>query len=258
MTEELPHRASGGTEPPAEPRFAKLAIAPAYRIVFETIEQEILHGRLQPGERLPSETALAAQLGVNRSTAREGLRLLEQTGLVERRDGRRLFAAVPRRDGLTRGASRALTLQKVTVRELWQVLIALEPSAAAIAAGNIGPDEIAALEDNLAETREAVRLRRDFTALDIAFHSLIAQATRNRVWLLAREPAAKLLFPAAEKLMPRLPQSGLRLVAAHSRILEALKAGDAVCAEEWMRKHIVDFRRGYELLGVNLDSPVES
>ena len=33
-----------------EPRFAKLGVAPAYRVVFETIEEEILSGRLRPGE----------------------------------------------------------------------------------------------------------------------------------------------------------------------------------------------------------------
>ncbi len=85
---------SSGQDKP--PRFGKLAVAPAYRVVFETIEREILAGRLAPGTRLPSETALAEQFGVNRSTAREGLRLLEQTGLVDRRAGRRLHAAVPR------------------------------------------------------------------------------------------------------------------------------------------------------------------
>ena len=42
-----------------EPHFAKLNVAPAYRVVFETIEEEILSGRLRPGDRLPSETALA-------------------------------------------------------------------------------------------------------------------------------------------------------------------------------------------------------
>lgn len=88
-----------------EPQFARLGHAPAYRVVFETIERAILQGRLRPDDRLPAETALAEQLGVNRSTTREGLRLLEQSGLVQRRGGRRLFAAVPRQDELATRAS---------------------------------------------------------------------------------------------------------------------------------------------------------
>ena len=240
-----------------EPHFAKLNVAPAYRVVFETIEEEILSGRLRPGDRLPSETALAGQLGVNRSTAREGLRLLEQTGLVRREGGRRLFAAVPRQDELSSRASRALVLQQVTFRELWEVLMVTEPGAASLAAERIEAEEIEALEDNLARTTEAVEAGRSFTQLDIEFHSLIAEATRNPAWLLAREPAALLLFPAADLMMPQLPQSGHRLVEAHRRVLLALKSGKAGVAETWMRKHIVDFRRGYEMAGIGIDLPID-
>ncbi|WP_235830268.1 FadR/GntR family transcriptional regulator [Algihabitans albus] len=240
-----------------EPHFAKLKVAPAYRVVFETIEEEILSGRLRPGDRLPSETALAGQLGVNRSTAREGLRLLEQTGLVRREGGRRLFAAVPRQEELSSRASRALVLQQVTFRELWEVLMVTEPGAAALAAERIGAEQIRALEDNLARTVEAVELGRSFTQLDIEFHGMVTEATGNPAWILAREPAALLLFPAADLMMPQLPQSGHRLVEAHSRVLAALKSGEARVAEDWMRKHIVDFRRGYEMAGISIDVPVD-
>lgn len=241
-----------------EPQFTRLDLTPAYRVVFETIEREILQGRLKPGDRLPSETALADQLGVHRSTTREGLRLLEQSGLVQRRSGRRLFAAVPRQDELATRASRALILQQVTFNELWQLLMALEPAAAAIASATITEEEIATLEENLARTREMVAAGRSFTDLDLEFHAVIARATRNRAWLLAREPAAMLLFPANELMLPHLPHAGRRLVEAHARIVAALKAGDASVAEEWMRKHIVDFRRGYEMAGLSLDDPVDA
>lgn len=236
--------------------FERLNVAPAYRIVFETIERAIIDGRLRPGDRLPPETSLSDQLGVNRSTTREGLRLLEQSGLVRRRGGRRLYAAVPRQDELATRASRALNLQQVTFRELWQLLMTLEPAAAEMACETITPDEIAALEDNLARTREVVAAGESFADLDREFHTMIATATRNRAWLLAYEPAAMLLFPADELMMPRLPQAGRRLIVAHGRILEALRAGSSGVAREWMHKHIIDFRRGYELAGIDIDLPV--
>lgn len=241
-----------------EPRFARLDLAPAYRVVFETIEREILEGRVKPGDRLPSETALADQLGVHRSTTREGLRLLEQSGLVQRRGGRRLFAAVPRQEELATRASRALILQQATFKELWQLLMALEPAAAALACDSITEEEIAALEDNLDRTRQVVSAGRSFTALDLEFHAIIARATRNRAWLLAREPAAMLLFPADELMLPHLPQAGRRLIEAHARIVAALKDRDAAVAEEWMRKHVIDFRRGYKTAGLSLDDPVDA
>ncbi|MBP5855418.1 FadR family transcriptional regulator [Marivibrio halodurans] len=236
--------------------FRKLAVAPTYRVVAETIEREIMEGRLQPGDRLPSETALAEQLGVNRSTAREGLRLLEQTGLVERKSGRRLHAAIPGHVELSTRASRALLLQQVTFIDLHQLLMALEPAAAAMAATTIGEDDLAALERNLAETEARVERGETITALDTEFHEIISAAVGNPAWLMAREAAAKLLFPAADPMMSRLDQAPHRLVAAHRRILDGLRAGDVEAAREWMRKHIIDFKRGYELAGLPTDRPV--
>lgn len=236
----------------------KLAVAPTYRVVAETIEREIMEGRLKPGDRLPSETALADQLGVNRSTAREGLRLLEQTGLVERKSGRRLHAAVPGHQELSTRASRALLLQQVTFLDLHQLLMVLEPSAAALAAQAVNETDLHQLEENVANTEEAVAKGESVTQLDLEFHNIIGAAVGNPAWLIAREPAANLMFPAADPMMRALPQAPRRLVDAHREILEGLKRGDAAHAELWMRKHIVDFKRGYELAKLDMDGPVRA
>ena len=76
--------------PTAEgPGLSRIERAPTYRLVYEVIEREILEGRLRVGDPLPAELQLAEQLGVNRSTVREGIRLLEKSGLVERNGGKR-------------------------------------------------------------------------------------------------------------------------------------------------------------------------
>jgi len=43
---------------------------------------------------------------------------------------------------------------------------------------------------------------------------------------------------------------------AHRRIFQALESGDAQTVEQWMDKHFVDFRRGCELAGLDLDDAV--
>jgi DNA-binding FadR family transcriptional regulator len=227
-------------------------------VVADTIEREIMEGRLQPGDRLPSETALAEQMGVNRSTAREGLRLLEQTGLVERKSGRRLHAAIPGHAELSTRASRALLLQRVTFMDLYHLLMALEPAAAAHAAQAIEKADLSSLERNVAETRARVEQGLNITELDLEFHEIISTAVGNPAWLMAREPAAKLLFPAADPMMNSVPQAPRRLVQAHGLIVDALREGDAETAELWMRKHIVDFKRGYELAGLSVDKPLRT
>ncbi|HTZ85211.1 MAG TPA: GntR family transcriptional regulator [Solirubrobacteraceae bacterium] len=55
--------------------------------VFDRLREEILTGRYRPGDRLPSQRALAADLDVNMSTIREALGRLEQLRLVEVRHG---------------------------------------------------------------------------------------------------------------------------------------------------------------------------
>ena len=72
------------TTDPADPvaRFPRLKRPPAYRVVAEALVEEVLQRRLPPGSQLPTEADLAEQFAVNRSTVREGVRLLEEAGLV--------------------------------------------------------------------------------------------------------------------------------------------------------------------------------
>src|SRR5213593_2918819 len=65
--------------------------------VRETLTQRIGQGLLPAGSRLPSEPALATELGVSRATLREALRALESEGLVRRMWGAGTFVADGRR-----------------------------------------------------------------------------------------------------------------------------------------------------------------
>lgn len=243
VSDEVENTANGGA-------------VPAYRIVFEMIEREILEGALRVGDRLPTETDLAARFGLHRSTTREGLRLLEESGLVVRGEGRRLYAAAPRASDVSVRARRALVLQGVTFDQLWRLLSVLEPAAASEAAAVITDEDCDALERNLEQMKAAAAEGRSIAKLDMEFHSLIAEATRNGAWLLAREPAAALAYSADERMLPLVPQSSARQVAAHEEILAALKARDGARAAAWMRRHIDDFRRGYELAQLDMHQPI--
>lgn len=64
-------------------------------MVFDALEEEILSGRLAEGDSVPTEMALCEQFDVQRSTVREGIRLLEQSGLVVR-NGKRLTVVRPK------------------------------------------------------------------------------------------------------------------------------------------------------------------
>jgi len=62
-------------------------IAAAYEVVAEQIRRSIYFGKYKVDSKLPSERVLAQQLGVSRTTLREGIRVLEAQGFLESRRG---------------------------------------------------------------------------------------------------------------------------------------------------------------------------
>jgi len=249
-----------------QPReFPRLERAPAYKLVYDAIEKQIFAGTLKVGDPLPAETLLAEQFGVNRSTVREGIRLLEQSGLVEREGAKRPRIAIPHYLELASSASRALILATITFRELWEASSLVEPMMAEIAARNITDADLKRLAANIAGMEEAIRLIEareifdidDFVGLDREFHEILAQASGNRVLILSHEPITKLFIPAGRIILPRL-NTYRRVLDAHRFIYERLAERDADGARTWMRRHMNDFRKGYELTGFDLDLPLDA
>ena len=245
--------------------FTRNERAPAYRLVYDAIEKQIFAGHLRVGDPLPAETLLAEQFGVNRSTVREGIRLLEQSGLVEREGAKRPRISIPHYLELASSASRALILASITFRELWEASILVEPMMAEIAARNItGPDldrlaaNIAAMDAAIAHIEAGdVFDVDDFVGLDREFHEILAQGSGNRVLILSHEPITKLFIPAGRIILPRL-HTYRRVADAHRFIHERLVARDGDGARDWMRKHMNDFRKGYELTGFDLDMSLDA
>lgn len=236
--------------------FAKLELAPAYRQVSDSVEQLISSGRLRPGDWLPTETDLASQLGVNRSTVREGLRVLEHAGLV-RRDGKRLKVAIPHYMELATRASRALVMHQVTFRELWEASVPIECVTAGFAAERITQEGIQALENNIEEMREKIDDIDSVVRLDIEFHDLLAESAQNRALTLAREPISLLFYPAGKIILPRL-KTQKRVLDAHRRLLDLIRKRDSSGAREWMERHMGDLKRGYQRTGISMEDALDT
>jgi DNA-binding transcriptional regulator YhcF (GntR family) len=119
---------------PAANVFHRIVTEPAYKAVSAAIERAIVNGSLAPGEALPTELELCERFGVHRSTVREAIRQVEQEGLLQRGEGRRLFVCLPGVDDLVPRATRLLMLRQTTFQELWELADTLEPLAARLAA----------------------------------------------------------------------------------------------------------------------------
>jgi GntR family transcriptional repressor for pyruvate dehydrogenase complex len=228
--------------------FVPLDDSPAYRQIANLIEQRIVGRSLHAGDALPSETDLARQFGVNRSTIREAIRELEIHGLLGRGRGeKRLRVTRPEPRRVSSGVSRALALHDVTFMELWEAMMAIEPAAAQYAAVRRSAAQLRDL------TRASARFRRARTDTDAAvaavvdFFTAVAAASGNQVLALSQAPLNLLLAPTLTRMIDRLPQARARITEAQNKITAAIKLRKSEPARIWMEKHIRDFKRGHEL-----------
>jgi DNA-binding FadR family transcriptional regulator len=239
-------------------RFDRIKARLAYELVADEIEQKILTGVLRPGDPIGTESELVKQFGVNRSTVREGIRLLEQSGLVAREASRRLSVAIPHYHELATRMSRALILQQVTFRELWHTSRALEPAAVEQAMDNRTAADLAALDLNVTRTLEVQHDAAAVAELDAEFHRLTCQAAHNRVLQLAKEPSSMLVRPTTAHIIFKNPRGIPRLIEAHTHIVDALHRRDREKGRLWVDRHLRDWKAGFERAGGDLDSPVEA
>ncbi len=230
-------------QPGADPELLEPVTSPRLSdLIAERITQAIKDGSLKPGDRLPTEHALARQLGVGRTSVREGMQKLRTLGVVEVRKG--LGAYVAEGDGDDQSLPsfvRWAATNVMAIEELVEARIALEALAAALAAERATPEELAEidrLEQAHAEAahtdvRDTDRLVRS----DEAFHDAIMAAARNhfvtRMYgLLISELTA---FRRHTLALPWAPD---RSAEGHAAICAALRAGDAPLAREAMIDHL--------------------
>lgn len=238
-------------------KFETLDNAPGYKKVATAIEAGILAGHLKEGDLLPTETDLAEQLGLHRSTVREGIRSLENAGLVQRAGAKRLRITVPDPMTLARANTRAIGLSQVTFNELWEIQMQLEPFGARLAAERIDAGLVDKIMTNVAELEAQLEDDEAVIRNDITFHRLVAEAARNTILSVALAPVSVLLFSATVPLYQKVQPARHRLLAAHRAIAEAIAAGNATVAEEWMARHIRDFRRGYSAGGLAMGDVIK-
>jgi len=137
---------------------------------------------------------------------------------------------------------------------LWEAMYTLEPTMARLAAAKADDALLQRLEANVRNTQLAMDRGDSVVAFDIEFHNVVAAISGNRALMLAREPLSRLFYPSFQAVMS-LPVAGKRLIEAHKSVLEAIRKRDAAGAEEWMQKHIRDFKRGYQMAKLDLRAP---
>ena len=205
--------------------------------VFARLRAAILSGSYAPGERLPAQRALAADLGVNMSTVREALGRLEQLRLVEVRHGDGMHVRDWRRSGGLEalalvgggsGADRELTIDLFEARRL------LLAEAARLAAGRRSDEQARAL----AELAAAVAVAPDDDSAllaDWAFMAQLVEAAGNLVFQLIMNSVRELYLPHAEAFAA-IVTGREELVPLYDAVAGAIDDGDSDAAAAAMRE----------------------
>jgi len=227
----------------------------AYEQLAGTLRDRISTGALRAGDRLPSETRLAEQSGVSRSTVREALRTLQEAGLIERASPRVMVVRHQTDDPVYRELKHALRRRRVTFHHLHEALLTIEPELARRAAERAEAGDLRALRDNLDAQHRALEDFAEWSRLDEDFHLTIAEMSGNPALVIARTPITQLLLPTVHGFMSSVRQTtaGVRY---HERIVAEIEAHDPDLAAAVMRRHIDDFRIAWEKAGLDFEMHV--
>ncbi|MEM9532317.1 MAG: GntR family transcriptional regulator [Pseudomonadota bacterium] len=239
----------------AQHRFAPVERKPAYAQVFESIENEILSGRLEDGAAMPTEMELCRQFGVQRSTVREGVRLLEQSGLVRRVNGKRLVVARPRIDEAAENTRRGLERFGARFIDVWEAISTILTATARLAADKVGEDDLAALAQITRDLTEA-RDEAEVVANAVSYIQQFGAATGNEIIAVLVRSLSLLTKASLERVINDLPRARKRIEQAQREINAALKDGDQERAMRWVERHVDDLKRGYDYAGVDLETEV--
>lgn len=214
--------------------------------VVERIE-DLVFSDLTPGTELPSESDLAATLGVSRLTVREATKSLQARGLLEVRQGRRPVIAHLTAGPIGDFFTSAVRRDPRRLLDLLDVRRALEVHIARLAAVNGGRAAVSAMESSLKTMRDAAEDGPDaIHDADIHFHEGLAAASGNQMLSFFIEAMEKPLKTSRiRSLHGHLARGGTvdDVIEQHDRILDRVKARDPEGAATAMSDHLEQTER---------------
>jgi len=211
--------------------------------ILEQIREMIHSGEFSPGQRLPSETHMAEQLSVSRSSLREALNALVHLGYLQRQN-RGIYVSPESqwRTNLSFHFSRSQEDQNIA--EMIEVRKIIETELCALAAKRAESEDIKALEESLRQMNSQVNDSNAFINSDHHFHLYIAKAAKNSILGDFIEKIRDLLRNNISLVIQKSNISK-RSLDYHRRIYEAIKEGDATQARKVMAAHIADIEKEF-------------
>src|SRR5660397_192769 len=217
--------------------------------VASRIREMVSTGTVKPGERIPSERALAEQLGVGRPAIREALQELKTQGvLVSGRGPQGTRVATSPLSKIGTSLAQLLGSGAEHVRELMQLRASVEIEAAGLAAHRASLEDIRRLADSVVKPGEVTTAH-----IDVSFHLAIARATHNALFSQIAQEIINLLHEHTQAVLDALynqPGGVMAIQRQHEAVVQAIRLGNEDRAREEMRTHMQYVTKGLaELTG---------
>ncbi|MBB3043105.1 FadR/GntR family transcriptional regulator [Nocardioides soli] len=232
----------------ATPSFGAIPPRRAASEVIAQVKDRIISGALRPGDRLPSEQELAAQLGVSRPTVRESLRALTSMNIIETRHGEGSFVSSLKVKDLIEPLNFVLHVDDDAISHLFEVRSFVEAGSARLAATHATADDLDELNQLVESYADSIDDLERCVQLDLAFHRRIADSSRNPL-------LGELLDSLVTLSMASRRRTGsdvhTRQSAAHDHtlILQAIAEHDPDRAEQAMLRHLEHVSQGLRSKG---------
>lgn len=208
--------------------------------VFEQLKELIFRGKLKPGDQLMPERDMAESMNVSRTTIRNAINRLVTMHLVEHKQGKGTFVAVPNPKKGNPFAV-AMNAQDASIYDLLEVRMGLECIAAALAAERADAPDIHAIEQSILEMGEKVASGRLGSRADVSFHMAIAYATKNPLHIQVMKTFYDYLSHGIIESLQFLyedPENTDVILNHHKDILSAIINRDPDKAYKSMQNHI--------------------
>lgn len=218
----------------------------AWEGVLHHIEARLLSGELGPGDHLPPERALAAELGVGRSSVREAVRVLDVLGLVRTQTGSgpqagAIIIATPS-GGMSALMRLQVAAQGFPIADVVKTRLLLETTVAT------GLAEVRAYLGHATTLLDAMDSEEltpaEFLALDARFHVALAEASGNQVVTAMMSGLRNSIESYVLEGVPAIADwrsEARQLRAEHRGIAEAIAAGDVAAAHARVHSHITGY-----------------
>ncbi len=205
---------------------------------IDKIKQMIISGRVRPGEKLPREADLAAELGLSRNSLREAVKALTVINVLDVRQGDGTYATSLAPSLLLEALSFIVDFHRDdTVLDFLEVRRILEPAATALAATRMSQEDRIELGKVL-ESVDADTPVEELVAADLEFHRQIALGASNSVLASLVDSMSAPTTRARVWRGMTEPRALERTLAEHRAIYRAITSGDADLARSWATIHI--------------------